>query len=107
MIQSSKILGFRNMQEKLEKAISILTENLNSGRSYLNVTLQNQSLKLNISGSTKFFTYCCYSLRGVYYPCPKLRSQNLQQGSLGCVFPNIVAIHGENEIFFLPDCFDY
>ena len=107
MIQSSKISGFRNMQEKLEKAISILTENLSSGCSYLTVTLKNQSLRLNISGSTKFFTYCCYSLRGVYYPCPKLRSQNLRQGSLGCVFPNIVAIHGENEIFFLPDCFDY
>ena len=58
MIQSSKLLGFRNMQEKLEKAISILTENLNSGHSYLTVTLQSQSLKLNISGSTKFFTHC-------------------------------------------------
>ena len=64
-----------------------------------------KSLKLYISGSTKFFTHCCYSLRGAYYPGPKLKSQNLQQGSLGCVFPNIVAIHGENEIFFLPDCF--
>jgi hypothetical protein len=46
-------------------------------------------------------------LRRAYYPGPKLKSQNLQQGSLGCVFPNIVAIRGENEIFFLLDYYDY
>ena len=66
-----------------------------------------KSLKLNISGSTKFFTHCCYFLRWAYYLGPKLKSQNLQQDSLGCVFPNIVAIRYENEIFFRPDYFDY
>ena len=66
-----------------------------------------KSLKLYISGSTKFFTHCCYFLRWAYYLGPKLKSQNLQQDSLGCVFPNIVAIRYENEIFFRPDYFDY